>query len=170
MKQRPRFGPVTARDAAPAIEDPGIGGYRGGVWTDSAPRTATGRGALPVTESYTVSKIRGQHRTKPHSDRSSRVGQAWSRHPIIGTLEASSLLTGEIIKVNVLGPADPCPYCGEVPRWNREGDLICECRTWSGPSEKKPREDPDSVNERASRNQNYQRDLRRFFKKGGRYR
>jgi len=78
------------------------------------------------------------------------------------------MLTGEIIKVDILGPADHCPDCGEVPRRDCEGNLFCECRIWSGPSEKTPREDPDSVNRRASRNQNYQKDLRRFFKKGGR--
>ena len=135
----------------------------------SAERIPSGQGVIPVTESYTVSKkIRGQHHAKPHSERSSRVGQAWGRHPIIGTLEASSRLTGEIVAVNILGPADHCPDCGEVPRWGREGDLACQCRIWSGPSEKTPREDPDSVNERALRNQNYQKDLRRFFHKGGR--
>jgi hypothetical protein len=135
----------------------------------SAERIPSGQGVIPVTESYTVSKkIRGQHCTKPHSDRSSRVGQAWGRHPIIETLEATSRLTGELIKINVLGPADQCPACGEVPRWDREGNLVCECRVWSGPSEKTPCEDLDSVNERASRVQGYQKDLRRFFKKGGR--
>lgn len=135
----------------------------------SAQRTPSGQGVIPVTELDTVSKkIRGQHRTKPHSDRSSRVGQAWDRHSIIDSVEASSRLTGEIIKVNILGPAGYCPDCGEVPRRDREGNLACECRIWSGPSEKTLREDPDSVNERALRNQNYQKDLRRFFKKGGR--
>lgn len=135
----------------------------------SARRNPPGQGVIPVTESYTLSKkIRGQHRATPHSDRSSKVGQAWGRHPIIETLEATSRLTGEIIKVNILGPADSCPDCGEVPRWDREGNLVCECRIWSGPSEKTPHEDPDSVNERALRNQNYQKNLRRFFKKGGR--
>lgn len=128
-----------------------------------------GQGVIPVTDSYTVSKkIRGQHRTKPHSDRSSRVGQAWGRHSIIESVEASSRLTGEPIKINILGPADHCPDCGEVPRWDAEGNLVCECRIWSGPAAKPPREDPDTVNERALRNQNYQKDLRRFFQKGGR--
>jgi len=135
----------------------------------SAQRTPGGQGVIPVTESYTLSKkIRGQHRTPPHSDRSSRVGQAWGRHPIIDTLEASSRLTGKIIKVNILGPADHCPDCGEVPRWDRERNLACRCRIWSDPSEKPPREDPDSANERVLRSRNYQKDLRRFFKKGGR--
>ena len=124
---------------------------------------------IPVQEIYTVSKkIRGQHKTPPHSDRSSKVGQAWGRHPIVDTLEASSRLTGEIVKIDILGPAETCPDCGEVPRWDSEGNLACECRIWSGPSEKTPREDPDSVNAYALRNQNYQRDMRRFFKKGGR--
>jgi len=135
----------------------------------SARRTPGGQGVIPVQAIYTVSKkIRGQHKTPPHSDRSSKVGQAWGRHPIVATLEASSRLTGEIVKVDILGPAERCNDCGEVPRWGREGNLACECRIWSGPSEKTPREDPDSVNERALRNQNYQRDMRRFFQKGGR--
>lgn len=135
----------------------------------NAQRTPGGQDVIPVQEIYTVSKkIRGQHRTTPHSDRSSKTGQAWGRHSIIDSVEASSRLTGEIIKVNVLGPTDKCPDCGEVPRWDREGDLVCGCRIWSGPSEKPPCEDPDSANARALRNQNYQRDLRRFFKKGGR--
>lgn len=135
----------------------------------SAQRTPPEQGVIPVQEIYTSSKkIRGQHRAKPHSDLSSIVGRAWGRHPIVATLEASSRLTGEIVKVDILGPAERCNDCGEVPRWGREGNLACECRIWSGPSEKTPREDPDSVNERALRNQNYQRDMRRFFQKGGR--
>jgi hypothetical protein len=135
----------------------------------NAQRTPRGQDVIPVQEIYTVSKkIRGQHHATPHSDRSSRMGQAWGRHPIIGTLEASSRLTGEPVKIDILGPAERCPDCGEVPRWDRSGDLVCECRIWSGPTEKPPREDPDSANERALRNQNYQKDLRRFFQKGGR--
>ncbi len=135
----------------------------------SAQRTPGGQGVIPVQEIYTSSKkIRGQHRAKPHSDLSSIVGRAWGRHPIIDTLDASSRLTGEPVRIDILGPAERCPDCGEVPRWDREGNLACECRIWAGPAEKPPREDPDSVNERARRNQNYQRDLRRFFQKGGR--
>ena len=127
------------------------------------------QGVIPVTELYTVSKkICGQHKTPPHSDRSSRVGQAWDRHSIIDSVEASSRLTGEIVKVDILGPAEHCSNCGKVPRWDNRGDLACACRIWSGPSEKPQREDPDSVNARARRNQNYQRDMRRFFQKGGR--
>jgi hypothetical protein len=127
------------------------------------------QGVIPVHEIHTVSKkIRGQHRTTPHSDRSSKTGQAWGRHSIIETVEASSRLTGEVVKIDILGPATRCPDCGVVPRKDREGNLACECQIWSGPSEKPPREDPDSVNARALRNQNYQRDMRRFFKKGGR--
>lgn len=34
------------------------------------------------------------------------------------------------------------------------------------PLRKPPREDPDSANERVLRSRNYQKDLRRFFKKG----
>ena len=117
----------------------------------------------------TVSKIRGQHRTKPHSDRSSRVGQAWGRHSIIDTLEASSRLTGEPIKVNVLGPADCCPDCGEIPIYDRKGNLECVCQAPSWRSPAKPeREDPDSMNGRTKRNQNYQKNMRQFFRKGGR--
>ena len=134
----------------------------------SAQRTPPEQGVIPVPGSYTVSKIRGQHRTKPHSDRSSKVGQAWGRHSIMESVEASSRLTGEIVKVDILGPAERCNDCGEVPRWGREGNLACECRIWSDPTEKTPRENPDSVNKRALRNQNYQRDMRRFFQKGGR--
>ena len=136
--------------------------------TPSGSMATSGQGVIPVTESYTVSKIHGQHRTKPHSDRSSRVGQAWGRHSIIGTVEASSRLTGEPIKVDVLGAADLCPECGEVPRYGPEGNLTCQCRDWSSPAAKPSHEDPDSVNERALRNQNYQRGMRQFFKKGGR--
>ena len=135
----------------------------------NAQRAPGGQGVTPVTESYTLSKkIRGQHRATPHSDRSSKVGQAWGRHPIIDTLEASSRLTGEPVKIDILGPAERCPECGVVPRWDHNGDLVCDCRIWSGPSEKTPREDPDSVDARALRSQAYQKDLRRFFKRGGR--
>jgi hypothetical protein len=143
----------------------------GGITLSSESMTSSGQGVIPVTESYTVSKIRGQHRTKPHSDRSSRVGQAWGRHSVIDALEASSRVTGEPIKVNILGPVDCCPECKEIPRWDSEGNLVCGCATdniKSGPSAKPPREDPDSANERALRNQNFQKDMRRFFKKGGR--
>lgn len=80
--------------------------------------------------------------------------------------QASSRLTGELVTINVLGPADQCPECGEVPTWDREGNLACQCRIWSDAPEKEPHEDPDSVNERTLRNQNYQKDMRRFFKKG----
>ena len=75
----------------------------------SAQRTPGGQGVIPVQEIYTSSKkIRGQHRAKPHSDLSSIVGRAWGRHPIVATLEASSRLTGEIVKVDILGPAERC--------------------------------------------------------------
>lgn len=129
------------------------------------------RGVIPVTDLQTLSTCtrKGQHRTKPHSDRSGKMGREWSRHEVVGFVPASSVLTREPINVTILGEAVACPGCGYVPVWDSEGNLVCNCKIWTDPDPtQKPVGSPDSAIEGVKRNQNYQKDLRKFFKKGGR--
>ena len=127
------------------------------------------RGVIPVTDVPPVSTWsgKGRHRTGPHSDRSAKAGQEWSRHEVVGIVQASSVLTHEPITITVPGKAMSCPGCGYVPVWDREGNLVCNCKIWTDPDPtQKPVGSPDNAIEQAKRNQNYQKDLRKFFKKG----
>lgn len=110
---------------------------------------------------------KGQYRTKPHSDRSAKAGQQWGRHAVVGMVEACSRLTRERISIIVLGEPVACPACGHVPVWDCEGNLCCRCRIWTDPDPtQEPGRSPDAAIEHEKRNKNYQKDLRKFFKKG----
>jgi len=129
------------------------------------------RGVIPVSDVPSVSTWsgKGRHRAGPHSDRSAKAGQEWSRHEVVGIVPASSVLTRELINVSILGEALACQRCGYVPVWDSEGNLVCNCKIWTDPDPtQKLVGSPDSAIERQKRNQNYQNDLRKFFKKGGR--
>jgi len=125
------------------------------------------QGVILVPDSYTISTCKGQHRAKPHSDRSAKVGQQWGRHVVIGIVSACSVLTREQINIIVLGEPMACPGCGYVPVWDSGGNLVCNCKIWTDPDPaQERRRSPDSAIERAKRNQIYQNDLRKFFKRG----
>jgi len=141
---------------------------RWAVLPDSS-TTRDGQGVTPVTKLQTVSAWcgKGQLRTKPHSDRSAKVGQAWGRHAVRETVQACSILTRELIAITIMGGPIACPKCGRVPVWDSEGNLVCNCKIWTDPdSTQKPGRSPDTAIEQEKRNQNYQSQLRKFFKRG----
>jgi len=130
------------------------------------------QGVIPVSKLQTLSTWngKGRHRTKPHNDRSAKAGQQWGKHAIVGTVLASSRLTHEQINITILGEPVACPTCGRIPKWDDEGNLCCNCKIWTDPepAQEKPDKSLDAAIEREKRNQNYQKDLRKFFKRGWR--
>lgn len=126
-----------------------------------------GQGVIPCSPPLrSVWAGKGQPRTKAHSDRSAKAGQSWSRHEVTQIVPASSVLTREPISITVLGGPEACPECHCVPTWDIEGNLACHCRIWSDPDPNRKEPSPDPAIEQQKRNQNYQRDMRRFFKGG----
>lgn len=113
-------------------------------------------------------KMKGQI-GKPHSDRSSKDGTFWGRHEIIANCPACSLLTREEITITILGEPEACPKCGYIPRYDGYGQLFCNCTIWNEEAQKQrhtPDPTADKIMFQATRSQQYQNDLRRFFRKG----
>lgn len=73
---------------------------------------------------------KGQHRSKPHSDRTGKADQAWSRNKVKAVYPASYRPTGTIIPVNILGQV-ACDECGEIPVYAEDGRLVCKCTVWN---------------------------------------
>lgn len=128
------------------------------------------QGVIPVTKLHTLSTWtgKGQHQTNPHSGRSTKAGQTWGRHDVVRIVPACSTTTRELVQVRVLGECSACPECGLVPVWDHRGNLACNCRIWGDPEPIQGQPDMSLGIKiiREKRNQNYQRDMRRFFKGG----
>ena len=89
-----------------------------------------------------------------------------------GAVAACSLVTHDEIKIYIPHEEPTaCPECGCVPGWDARGDLTCYCKTWAGPNAGKETYRQQNVDVeilKEQRNANYQRDMHRFFRKGGR--
>jgi hypothetical protein len=86
----------------------------------------------------------------------------------IGRYPACSMLDHKEIFITE-SELDVCPKCGFIPTYDEIGQLCCNCRIWSDPIP--PHENikiSSDVEVKERRNQNYQRDMRRFFKAGRR--